>query len=88
MNRADRRRLQRTAAKALATSMANGQPLQHPLPESVTLSGGPMNGWVVKPGAPALRPDWCLTWPKSVAAKHDPGQYVADGPRRAKWVPL
>lgn len=32
--------------------------LPHPAPASVTLSGGPMNGWVVKPDAPVLRPDW------------------------------
>ena len=59
-----------------------------PPTDSVTLIGGPMDSWVVKADAPALRPDWCLTWPASLAAKWSPGQYLADGPRRARWVPL
>lgn len=84
MNRADRRRLQRTARKAMK-GIKTGQ-LEHPVPESVTLLRGPMDGWVVKPDAPALRPDWYTTWPLSVAAKHKPGRYVLDG-TRARWQP-
>lgn len=51
LNRAARRHL-----KERVKSMA-GQ-LEHPIPDSVTLKGGPMDGWIVKPGAPALQPDW------------------------------
>lgn len=88
MNRADSRRLKRVAAKALKNA-ATGKPgISHPVPESVTLAGGPMDGWIVKPDAPALQPDWCLSWPASVAAKNAPGLYVRSGPGRARWEPL
>jgi hypothetical protein len=30
----------------------------------VILKGGPMDGWIVAPDAPALRPDWAETWPQ------------------------
>lgn len=89
MNRADRRRLQRTVARALKrVAAARPGSLEHPAPASVTLSGGPMDGWVVKPDAPALDPGWCLTWPPTSAAKHAPGQYLPAGPGRARWEPL
>lgn len=84
MNRQARRALERrlkTDAKAGA--------LRHPTPDSVVLAGGPMDGWVVKPGAPALRPDWYRTWPPTVAARHAPGRYappVRDGlTQRSTW---
>jgi hypothetical protein len=88
MNRADKRRLKRVAAKALKRATAGKPGVAHPVPASVTLTGGPMDSWVVKADAPALRPDWCLTWPESVAAANDPGMYVADGPGRARWERL
>lgn len=88
MSSADRR-LKRVAAKAVRRALAAVPgSLEHPAPASVALAGGPMNGWVVKPDAPVLQPTWCLTWPASVAAKHAPGQYLPDGPGRARWVPL
>jgi hypothetical protein len=64
--------------------------LAHPVPASVALEGGPMDGYVVKPDAPALRPDWFRTWPPTVAARFAPGAYapaVADarGVRRSTW---
>ena len=65
MNRADRRRLQRTARKAFKGK--TGQ-LTHPVPDSVSLAGGPMDGQVVKPDAPALRPDWYLGLVEAKAA--------------------
>lgn len=51
MNRAQRRQLERRVKRSTGT-------LAHPVPGSVTLRGGPMDGWVVKPDAPALAPDW------------------------------
>lgn len=50
MSRADRRRLERTIRRS--------KRLAHPVPGSVTLRGGPMDGWIVKPDAPALQSDW------------------------------
>jgi hypothetical protein len=88
MNRADRRRLKRVANQALKTAMRVRPGVKHPAPDSVTLVGGPMDGWIVKPDAPALRPDWCTTWPDSVAAKNAPGLYVAAGPGQARWERL
>lgn len=89
MSRADRRRLKRVASKAVKRAL-DDKPgtLAHPAPASVALIGGPMDGWVVKPNAPVLQPTWCLSWPASVATKHAPGQYLPDGPGRARWVPL
>ena len=89
MNRADRRRLKRTAAKAIkrATSMRPAG-LTHEVPtDSVRLEGGPMDGWIVKAEAPALRPDWCLSWPPSLSAKWKPGVYHRSG-RVARWSEL
>lgn len=85
MNRAARRSLTRTVARAI-----KGKPgLTHPVPDSVVLDGGPMAGWIVRPEAPALRPDWHTTWSVNVApvlAGWQPGRYVlgADG-KRAAW---
>lgn len=63
MNRAQRRSLKRTVAKAI-----KGKPgLSHPVPDSVVLSGGPMDGWIVKPDAPALEPDWRAKWIEETA---------------------
>lgn len=56
MNRAERRDLQRRARKAIK-GIKTGN-LAHPVPDSITLDGGPMTGWIVKPDAPALHPDW------------------------------
>lgn len=90
MNRTDRRRLKRAANKALKGIRTRN--LAHPVPDSVQLVGGPMDGWSVKPGAPALQADWCLNWPPSIAARHRPGMYVEDPtstrPRQARWEPL
>ena len=55
MNRAERRNLARILKQRFKGR--TGQ-LAHPVPESVTLVGGPMGGYVVPPDAPALRPDW------------------------------
>lgn len=58
MNRAQRREMQRQVTK-----IAKGKgTLKHPAPDSVTLKGGPMDGWVVAPHAPALEPDWREKW--------------------------
>lgn len=54
-------------------------------PSALGLEGGPMNGWVVKPDAPALRADWHRTWPLGVARQWQPGRYVRDG-QRAQWT--
>lgn len=75
MNRKQRRALRASLGK-----------LAHPIPDSVTLAGGPMDGWVVKPGAPALRDDWWRTWPPSIASTWSPGRYVLEG-TRATWTP-
>ena len=53
MNRAQRRNL-----KATVKRMVKGGGLAHPVPGSVVLRGGPMDGWITKPDAPALQPDW------------------------------
>jgi hypothetical protein len=53
VSRDDRRRLKRVAAKALRRAVRTGNGVKHQVPGSVTLSGGPMDGWVVKPDAPA-----------------------------------
>lgn len=53
MGRAERRALERRIRSTMRT-----RSLSHPVPGSVELIGGPMAGWVVRPAAPALRPDW------------------------------
>lgn len=84
MNRQARRAFERR----LQTEVKTGT-LKHPAPDSVVLAGGPMDGWVVKPDAPALRPDWHRTWPPTIAARHAPGHYAApvrDGRiQRSTW---
>lgn len=85
MNRAQRRQL-----KATVKRMVKGGGLKHPVPDSVVLHGGPMDG--VKPEADALRPDWYTTWNTNIApslAGWQPGRYVlaADG-KSATWGPL
>lgn len=65
--------------------------LVHPVPDAVLLAGGPMDGWVVKPGAPALREDWWESWPAGIAATWTPGRYVLEPmakPGRATWTPV
>jgi len=84
MNRAQRRSLKRTIARKLRPD------LKHPVPNSVVLSGGPMDGWIVKPEADALRPDWYTTWNVNIApslANWQPGRYLraADG-KTAAWT--
>jgi hypothetical protein len=86
MNRAQRRSLKATVKRMVKS----GPGLQHPVPDSVVLRGGPMDGWIVKPDAPALRADWHETWNVNVApslAGWLPGRYVraADG-KTAAWV--
>ena len=60
--------------------------LAHPVPDSVRLIGGPMSDWIVRPDAPALRPDWWRTWPPFIATAWAPGQYVRDA-QEARWEP-
>lgn len=65
--------------------------LAHPIPDSVTLTGGPMDGWTVKPDAAALQADWWRTWIPSIASAWAPGRYVlveGGGAARATWTPL
>lgn len=52
MNRAQRRELERRIRRSADPRRAASAPA------TVTLRGGPMDGWAVKPDAPALRPDW------------------------------
>lgn len=82
MNRKQRRSVEKRLQGQLRTHS-----LKHPVPDSVTLLGGPMDGWVVKPDAPALLPDWYRTWPPDIAAANEPGRYVLEG-REATWSPL
>ncbi len=84
MNRQQRRAFERQLQR---------NALKHPIPASVALEGGPMDGWVVKPDAPALQPAWYRTWPPTVAERHEPGRYgtpVVDarGVQRAVWQAL
>lgn len=53
VNRAQRRDLKRQVKK-----MAGKVARRTPGKDFVTLKGGPMDGWIVKPDAPALEPDW------------------------------
>lgn len=50
MNRAARRQAERLVSRMKRRAATD--------PNAVTLRGGPMDGWVVKPGADALQPDW------------------------------
>lgn len=43
-----------------------------------------MDGWVVKPGAPALQPEWYRTWPPATKREWAPGRYVLEG-QEATW---
>jgi hypothetical protein len=54
LNRAQRRHLKTTVKHMVKT----GSGLKYPVPDSVVLQGGPMDGWIVRPDAPALEPDW------------------------------
>lgn len=62
----------------------HGQPAPTPrIDGSVALRGGPMDGWVVTPDAPALRPDWYRTLPlrrNSLLAVMAGGPTLAAGP--------
>lgn len=49
MGRAERRLLERKLRRQVGGVKT---------PDSVTLRGGPMDGWTVKPDAPALQRDW------------------------------
>jgi hypothetical protein len=44
-----------------------------------------MDGWVVRPAAPALGPEWWRTWPPTTARQWKPGRYVRDG-HSAEWT--
>lgn len=78
MNRAQRRSLKRTVAHA----MKSGPGLAHPVPDSVALSGGPMDGWIVKPDAPALDPDWRAKWiEESARGAYERAQLKQPSPR-------
>lgn len=65
MNRTQRREMQRQITKIAK----NKGRLKYPVPGSVTLHGGPMDGWIVKPDAPALEPDWRAKYIEIEAAK-------------------
>lgn len=83
MNCHDRRSLR-------ATLKAAAGRLVHPVPESVHLEGGPMDGWLVTPAAAALREDWWLSWPPFIADAWHPGRYARAQGRRlptAVWEP-
>lgn len=92
MNRADRRGLQRTARKA-AKGIRTGT-MEHPVPESVTLIGGPMDGYSVIPDAPALRPDWISGLHEARAAGlynaslSPTGETIAPPKGATKWAEL
>ena len=53
MNRAERRALEKRIRK-----MANPARAAKAPKDRITLHGGPMDGWIVKPDAPVLRPEW------------------------------
>lgn len=78
VNRAQRRALARPRWRRIVALLSRRR-------EAVALHGGPMDGWVVKANAPALRPDWYTTWPPWRATAHEPGRYVRDGPGSASW---
>ena len=68
------RRLRREAARASG-------------PLSIHLLGGPMAGWLVKPQAPVLLPDWWESWPESIAERWWPGFYeLLEEQHQARWV--
>lgn len=67
--------LNRHARRSLARTLERDPAAARGRPASVALAGGPMDGWVVKPDAPALRPNWHTTWPPTVAARFSPGVY-------------
>lgn len=57
----------------------------------VRLVGGPMDAWLVRDDAAALRPDWYKSWTDEIAREFEPGGYVVssemeDGARVARWV--
>jgi hypothetical protein len=58
--------------------------------EGVRLIEGPMDGFLVREDAPALRSDWHESWPEQVASRNRPGRYVltdsdGSGERMARW---
>lgn len=79
------RRARRAARKVDLTA---GR-LEHPIPDSVTLRGGPMAGWIVSLEAPVLRPDWWSTVDPLISPEihrhFTPGRYERRG-REAFWV--
>jgi hypothetical protein len=82
----------RQQRRALERQLSKGQ-LKHPVPDAVVLHGGPMDGWVVKPDAPVLSPDWAAAF-RPMAERFTPasvrqarGQYVlAADKRSAGWA--
>lgn len=89
MNRADRRRLQRTVKRSLKPGS-----LKHPVPESLTLYGGPMDGYVVGPDAPVMQPDWITgLWEAKAAGLYNAslsptGETFAPPKDATKWADL
>jgi len=84
MNRAQRRQLKATVQRMVK----GGSALKHPVPDSVVLRGGPMDGWIVKPDAAALHADWHETWDVNVApslAGWQPGRYVLGASGKTAW---
>lgn len=61
MSRAARREAERQVRRMKRTASSD--------PDAVTLRGGPMDGWVVKPDAPALQPSWREEYLLSVARR-------------------
>ena len=92
MTRADRRRADRAARKAMK-HIRTGQ-LTHPVPESVQLKGGPMDGYIVKPDAPALKPEWINGLHEARAAGlynaslSPTGEAIAPPKGATKWAEL
>lgn len=87
MNRGQRRAL----VKRIGSALRRGGHA----PDAVLLEGGPMDGWIVKPDAACLQPDWATAYrplgnlgiPPSVAeAARTGGRYVLTADRRtARW---
>lgn len=87
MSRADR------AARKAMKHIRTGQ-LTHPVPESVQLKGGPMDGYIVKPDAPALKPEWINGLHEARAAGlynaslSPTGETIAPPKGATKWAEL
>lgn len=81
LNRAARRRLRSGLRPTIARRSGR---------DFVVLRGGPMDGYGVRPDAPALRSDWSATWPPFLASTWRPGHYsepaMSGDALAATWV--